>query len=97
MYTLFDSFFSPTRVVVVSEERLQQAEKELKENQLRVIDNRIEELTAYRRNLAKQITPSNKIGKDLDQLDTNPSDKQPPGVDDEIPSIEDVLSGAAGV
>jgi len=69
MYTLFDSFFSPTRVVVVSEERLQQAEKELKENQLRVIDNRIEELTAYRRNLAKQIAPSNKVGNDLDALD----------------------------
>jgi chorismate mutase len=68
MYTLFDSFFSPTRVVVVSEERLQQAEKELKENQLRVIDNRIEELTAYRANLAKQIAPA-KSGADLDALD----------------------------
>jgi len=54
---------------VVSEERLQQAEKELKENQLRVIDNRIEELTAYRRNLAKQIAPANKIVEDLDALD----------------------------
>jgi len=70
MYTLFDSFFSPTRVVVVSEERLQQAERELKENQLRVIDNRIEELTAYRRNLAKQISPvCEKPGTDLGALD----------------------------
>jgi len=70
MYTLFDSFFSPTRVVVVSEERLQQAERELKENQLRVLDNRIEELTAYRRNLAKQIAPAcEKPGTDLDALD----------------------------
>ena len=68
MYTLFDSFFSPTRVVVVSEERLQQAEKELKENQIQVIDNRIEELTAYRANLAKQIAPA-KSGADLDALD----------------------------
>ena len=54
---------------MVSEERLQQAERELKENQLRVIDNRIEELTAYRRNLAKQIAPANKVGNDLDALD----------------------------
>ena len=70
MYTLFDSFFSPTRVVVVSEERLQQAEKELKENQLRVIDNRIDELTAYRANLAKQIAPAcEKSGADLDAMD----------------------------
>jgi hypothetical protein len=95
MYTLFDSFFSPTRVVVVSEERLQQAEKELKENQLRVIDNRIDELTAYRANLAKQIAPSNRIGKDLDQLDTMPSDQQPPGVDEqkEPQSLEEALTG----
>ena len=95
MYTLFDSFFSPTRVVVVSEERLQQAERELKENQLRVIDNRIEELTAYRRNLAKQIAPANKVGKDLDQLDTMPSDQQPPGVDEqkEPQSLEEALTG----
>ena len=96
MYTLFDSFFSPTRVVVVSEERLQQAEKELKENQLRVIDNRIDELTAYRANLAKQIAPSNRIGKDLDQLDTMPSDYQPPGVNDqdnEPQSLEEALTG----
>ena len=96
MYTLFDSFFSPTRVVVVSEERLQQAERELKENQLRVIDNRIDELTAYRANLAKQIAPSNRIGKDLDQLDTMPSDYQPPGVNDqdnEPQSLEEALTG----
>jgi len=96
MYTLFDSFFSPTRVVVVSEERLQQAERELKENQLRVIDNRIDELTAYRANLAKQIAPANKPGKDLDQLDTMPSDYQPPGVDGnakEPQSLEEALTG----
>jgi len=68
MYTLFDSFFSPTRVVVVSEERLQQAEKELKENQIQVIDNRIEELTAYRNNLQKQLEPA-KSGADLDAMD----------------------------
>ncbi len=96
MYTLFDSFFSPTRVVVVSEERLQQAERELKENQLRVIDNRIDELTAYRNNLSKQITPANKPGKDLDQLDTMPSDYQPPGVNGEKrepQSLEEALTG----
>ena len=73
MYTLFDSFFSPTRVVVVSEERLQQAEKELKENQIQVIDNRIEELTAYRNNLQKQLAPA-KSGADLDALDGDTHD-----------------------
>ena len=48
MYTsLFDSFFAPTRVIVVSEERLQQAEREAKENQLKNVEARINELTEY--------------------------------------------------
>ena len=47
-YSFFDSFFAPTRVIVVSEERLRAKEKELKENQLQVIDNRIDELSKYR-------------------------------------------------
>ena len=49
MYSsLFDQFFAPTRVIVVSEERLKQAEREAKENQLKVIDNRMDELAKYR-------------------------------------------------
>ena len=48
MYSsLFDQFFAPTRVIVVSEERLKQAEREAKENQLKVIDNRMDELSKY--------------------------------------------------
>ena len=67
-YSLFDSFFAPMRVVVVSEERLQQAEREAKQNQLQVLDHRIEELTKYRLSLSKQLE-SIKPGKDLDALD----------------------------
>ena len=49
MYTsLFDSFFAPTRVIVVSEERLQQAEREAKENQLKSVEARITELNEYK-------------------------------------------------
>ena len=49
MYSsLFDQFFAPTRVIVVSEERLKQAEREAKENQLKVNDNRMDELSKYR-------------------------------------------------
>jgi len=55
MYSVFDSLFAPTRVVVVSEERLRQAERELKENQLEVLDKRIDELTKYRLDLSKQL------------------------------------------
>ena len=71
MYSLFDSFFAPTRVVVVSEERLQAAEREAKQNQLDAIDARIDELTKYRTSLyaeLKKIEPA-KVGKDLDALD----------------------------
>tara|TARA_R100001082_G_scaffold8609_1_gene5038 strand:- start:529 stop:759 length:231 start_codon:yes stop_codon:yes gene_type:complete len=66
--SLFDSFFAPTRVIVVSEERLKQAEREARENQLKVLDNRIDELTEYRSSLASQLKDE-KPGKDLDQLD----------------------------
>ena len=62
MYTsLFDSFFAPTRVIVVSEERLQQAEREAKENQLKSVEARINELTEYKESIAKELkvlTPS---------------------------------------
>ncbi len=74
-YSLFDSFFAPMRVVVVSEERLQQAEREARENQLKVLDHRIEELTKYRTSLYNQLNPAKvnevntKPGADLDSMD----------------------------
>tara|TARA_B100000287_G_scaffold421040_1_gene461211 strand:- start:1771 stop:2007 length:237 start_codon:yes stop_codon:yes gene_type:complete len=68
--SLFDSFFAPTRVIVVSEERLQAAEREARQQQLEALDSRIDELTKYRTSLYNQLKPSNeKAGKDLDQLD----------------------------
>ena len=69
--SLFDSFFAPTRVIVVSEERLQQAEREARQNQLQVLDNRIEELTKYRTSLSAQIAAlePKKVGGDLDAMD----------------------------
>jgi len=69
--SLFDSFFAPSRVIVVSEERLQQAEQEARRNQLAVLDNRIEELNKYRNSLSatiKKMEPA-KVGADLDALD----------------------------
>ena len=60
-YSLFDSFFAPTRVIVVSEERLRAKEIELKENQIKVVNNRIDELTKYRGELQdelKELTPA---------------------------------------
>ena len=75
-YSLFDSFFAPTRVLVVSEERLQQAEREAKQNQLDAIDARIDELTKYRTSLyaeLKRFEPANSVnekpGSDLDAMD----------------------------
>ena len=55
MYSLFDSFFAPTRVVVVSEERLKAAEIKLKQEQIEVIDNRIDELSTYRLEVQDQL------------------------------------------
>ena len=69
--SLFDSFFAPTRVIVVSEERLKAAEQKARQEQLEALDNRIDELTKYRTSLSNEIkamTPT-KPGKDLDILD----------------------------
>ena len=73
--SLFDSFFAPSRVIVVSEERLQAAERQAKQEQLEAIDARIDELTNYRTSLYKQLNPAKvnetneKPGKDLDSMD----------------------------
>ncbi len=69
--SLFDSFFAPTRVIVVSEERLRQAEHDARKEQLQALDNRIEELTKYRTSLSatiKKMEPA-KVGADLDAMD----------------------------
>ncbi len=59
MYTsLFDSFFAPTRVIVVSEERLQAAEREAKMQRLKEVDERLTSLREYRQTLAKELAPA---------------------------------------
>ena len=54
-YSLFDSFFRPPIVIVVSEERLKQAELEQKRKQLESVDVRLTELREYRQELAKEL------------------------------------------
>ena len=77
-YSLFDSFFAPTRVIVVSEERLAKAEMEARQNQVAALDVRIEELTKYRNSLYKELKslqPTNeRIGGDLDAMDGGTND-----------------------
>ena len=53
--SLFDSFFNPPTIDVVSEERLKKAELEQKQRQLEQLDERIEQLNLYRGDLAKEI------------------------------------------
>ena len=76
MYSMFDSFFTPTTIVVVSEERLKAAELKAKERQLLQVKVQLENLQEYYDKLSaevKTLTPSNSVnekpGKDLDQLD----------------------------
>jgi len=56
MYSLFDYAFAPTRIVVVSEERLKQAEKDATQQRIEAIDKRIDELSSYRETLKKELT-----------------------------------------
>ena len=79
-YSLFDSFFAPTRVIVVSEERLQAAERQAKQEQLDAVKVRIEELTKYKSEIESELTKL-RPGKDLDALDKEPE------------SLEEALTG----
>ena len=58
MYTLFDSFFNQPTIVVVSEERLQAAEREMKMQRLKEVDERLTQLREYRQTLAKELAPA---------------------------------------
>ena len=61
MYTLFDSFFTPPTIVVVSEERLKAAELKAKEKQLLEVKVRIEQLQEFYEKLdaeVKSLKPS---------------------------------------
>ena len=72
MYSMFDSFFSPTTIVVVSEERLKAAELKAKERQLLQVKVQLENLQDYYDKLSaevKTLKPSERHGKDLDKLD----------------------------
>jgi len=73
MYSLFDSFFAPPTIVVVSEERLKAAELKAKERQLLQVKVQLENLQEFYDKLnaeVKALTPAPaKAGKDLDQLD----------------------------
>ena len=67
MYTLFDSFFAPPTIVVVSEERLKAAELQAKEKQLLELKVRIEQLQEYQGKLeseVKVLSPAKEDTKD---------------------------------
>ena len=55
MYTLFDSFFAPPTIVVVSEERLKAAELKAKEKQLLEVKVRIEQLQEFYEKLEAEV------------------------------------------
>ena len=71
MYSLYDSFFAPPTIVVVSEERLKAAELKAKERQLLQVKVQLEQLQDFYSKLegeVKALQPA-KVGKDLDQMD----------------------------
>ena len=61
MYSLFDSFFAPPTIVVVSEERLKAAELKAKEKQLLQVKVQLEQLQEFYDRLdseVKALTPA---------------------------------------
>ena len=65
MYSLFDSFFTQPTIVVVSEERLQAAEREMKMRKLKDVDAKLTELREYRQTLAKELAPEEEATCDV--------------------------------
>jgi len=68
--SLFDSFFAPTRVIVVSEERLKQAEISAAQERIEAVDARINDLTQYRVKLEdelKKLQPAEKDPQSLEE------------------------------
>ncbi len=67
MYSLFDTFFTPPTIVVVSEERLKAAELKAKEKQLLQVKVQLEQLQEFYDRLdseVKSLTPSKEDAKD---------------------------------
>ena len=61
MYSLFDTFFTPPTIVVVSEERLKAAELKAKEKQLLQVKVQLEQLQEFYDRLdseVKALTPA---------------------------------------
>ena len=67
MYTLFDSFFAPPTIVVVSEERLKAAELKAKEKQLLEIKVRIEQLQEFESKLSAEVKALTPVKDDTDK------------------------------
>ena len=67
MYTLFDSFFAPPTIVVVSEERLKAAELKAKEKQLLEIKVRIEQLQEFESKLQAEVKMLAPVEKNTDK------------------------------
>ena len=68
---MFDSFFAPPTIVVVSEERLRAAELKAKERQLLQVKVQLENLQDFYSKLegeVKALQPA-RVGKDLDKMD----------------------------
>ena len=66
MYSLFDYAFGPTKVIVVSEERLQAAERRAKEEQVEAVEARISDLTAFSKQLRaelKKLSPAQEVNE----------------------------------
>jgi predicted nucleic acid-binding Zn-ribbon protein len=85
--SLFDPFFAPSTIVVVSEERLKAAELKAKERQLLQVKVQLENLEEYYEKLTSEVKSlkgsASRVGKDLDSMD---KDRDPE-------SLEEALTG----
>ena len=86
--SLFDSLFQPTRIVVVSEERIKQAEIQAKEEQIDRVDQQIDQLVEYQKALKEALKRLQGTSNKQEDTSTQEVKKDPSSLIDKHISLD---------
>ena len=75
--SIFDNFFAPTRIVVVSEERIRAAEIQAKEEQIDRVDQQIDALVKYQKDLKDRLKALQGTKEAPEDVSTQETSKDP--------------------
>ena len=86
--SIFDNFFAPTRIVVVSEEKIRQAEIQAKEEQIDRVDQQIDALVKYQKELKDRLKALQGSSKSEEDVSTQEEKKDPSRLVDKHLSLD---------